>query len=334
MILGANMKLIDSSRGFSLIELMVSVALGLIVLTALFVIFVGNLRTRSEIEKSNQQIENGRYAIQLLTDDLRLAGYFSEFAPSLMPSPAALPDVCATAVDDLKSNFMLHVQGYDNGAVTPGCINDLKAGTDIIAVRRVSTCEAGAAGCDDVIAGAPYFQASLCSNPAELESLTYPDHHFKLSADAASLTLTKRNCTSTAALHRYLTHIYFIANNNESGDGIPTLKRAELGKDGFSVVPMVEGIEDLQIEYGLDTPTADGAPDSYTASPASIDDWRSVVSVKIGLLARNTEETTGYTDSKSYALLSNDATSYNDSYKRHAFQSTVRLNNPAGRRVP
>jgi type IV pilus assembly protein PilW len=333
---GVNMKVVKrSDRGFSLIELMVSVALGLIILTALFIIFVGNIRSRGEIEKASQQIENGRYAIQLLTEDLRLAGFFAEFDPSLMASPAALPDVCAAGINDLKSSFMLHVQGHNNGAVTPSCVKDLKADTDIVVVRRASTCVAGTAGCQEV-AGAPHFQASLCSNASELENPTYLDHHFKLSYATADLTLTKRNCTAPAAYSRYRTHVYFIANNNVSGDGIPTLKRAELDVGGFGKdpVPLVEGIEDLQIEYGLDKPTVDGAPDSYTAAPASIEDWRTVVSVKIGLLARNTEKTQGYTDPKTYTLLSNAATSYSDGYKRHAFQSTVRLNNPSGRRTP
>ena len=333
---GVNMKAVNKSdSGFSLIELMISIALGLIILTALFIIFVGNIRTRGEIEKASQQIENGRYAIQLLTEDLRLAGFFAEFDPSLIASPAVLPDVCAEGIDDLRSSFMLHVQGHNNGAVTPGCVKDLKAGTDIIVVRRASACVSGVGDCQ-AVAGAPYFQASLCSNPSELENPTYFDHHFKLSYTAADLTLKKRDCAATAPSYRYRTHVYFIANNNESGDGIPTLKRAELDVGGFAddPVPLVEGIEDLQIEYGLDKPTVDGAPDSYTAAPASIDDWRSVVSVKIGLLARNTEETPGYTDAKTYTLLSNAATSYADGYKRHAFQSTVRLNNPAGRRVP
>lgn len=323
-----------NDRGFSLIELMVSVALGLIILTALFIIFVGNIRTRGEIVKASQQIENGRYAIQLLTEDLMLAGFFAEFDPSLMALPSSLPDVCADDVADLKNSFMLHVQGYNNGAVTPSCVKDLKAGTDIVVVRRASTCVPGANGCE-LVAGAPYFQASLCSNSSELENPTYLDHHFKLSYSTSDLTLKKRNCTTTAAYYRYRTHVYFIANNNESGDGIPTLKRAELDVGGFAnnPVPLVEGIEDLQIEYGMDKPTVDGAPDSYTSAPVSMDDWRSVVSVKIGLLARNTEQTPGYTDPKTYTLLSNAATSYADGYKRHVFQSTVRLNNPAGRRA-
>ena len=64
-------------------------------------------------------------------------------------------------------------------------------------------------------------------------------------------------------------HIYFIANNNDPGDGVPTLKRAELGTNGtFSIVPLVEGIENLQFEYGLDT-NGDGMPDAVSADPGT-----------------------------------------------------------------
>lgn len=328
-----NQNAYGDARGFSLIELMVSIALGLMILTALFIIFVGNIRARGEIEKASQQIENGRYAIQLLTEDLRLAGFYAEFDPSALASPAALPDVCSTAVNTLQTSFMLHVQGYNNSADTPGCVQDRKADTDIVVVRRASTCPAGTAGCQ-VVAGASHFQSSLCSNPSELENPVYLDHHFKISDATADLTLRKRDCTTAAPFYRYRTHVYYVANNNESGDGIPTLKRAELGAAGFTIVPLVEGIENLQIEYGLDKTTIDGAPDSYTAAPASVEEWRSVVTVKLGVLARNTEKTQGYTTAKTYTLLSNAATTYADGYKRHAFQSTVRLNNPSGRRTP
>ena len=69
-----------------------------------------------------------------------------------------------------------------------------------------------------------------------------------------------------ANVYQYRTHIYFVANNDKAGDGIPTLKRAELGVAAFSIVPLVEGVENLQIEYGLDTsvPTA-GTPAVYKA---------------------------------------------------------------------
>jgi len=73
--------------------------------------------------------------------------------------------------------------------------------------------------------------------------------------------------------YQYRTNIYFVANNDNANDGIPTLKRAELGLAGnsFSIVPLVEGVENLQIEYGLDTgvPTT-GTPAVYNAQSGQL----------------------------------------------------------------
>ena len=60
--------------GFSLIELMIAITLGLLIMSGLTTIFVKNSQARSEIERSNRQLESGRYAMALLTDDLRMAG--------------------------------------------------------------------------------------------------------------------------------------------------------------------------------------------------------------------------------------------------------------------
>ena len=68
-------------RGYSIIELMVAITISLIVLAALVGLFAGNSRERGEIERANQQTENGRYALQILGDDLRDAGYLASFNP-------------------------------------------------------------------------------------------------------------------------------------------------------------------------------------------------------------------------------------------------------------
>ncbi len=143
-------------------------------------------------------------------------------------------------------------------------------------------------------------------------------------------------------------HVYFIANNNNPGDGVPTLKRAELGANGeFSVVALVEGIENLQVEYGLDT-NGDSMPDAVSADPGTyggcaadpcyIANWLNTVTAKIHLLSRSTEASPRYTDTKTYPLgLQADDTQlvvgpFNDGFKRHAYTETIRMNNPAGRR--
>ena len=66
-------------RGFTLIELMVSLALGLFIISGMLTLMARNSETRGEIEKAGRQIENGRYAIQRLSEDIHHAGFYGEF---------------------------------------------------------------------------------------------------------------------------------------------------------------------------------------------------------------------------------------------------------------
>lgn len=319
---------------------MVAMVIGSLVLLALSAIFLSSNRSSIEMRKSTQQQESGRYASQLLYDDLMLAGYLSEFDASPMTSPAALPDICATAVTDLLDAMPLHVQGINNAAVTPTCLADLKTDTDIVVVRRTSTCVAGSAGCDAFLANAPHFQASLCmptdNSGVELAhaastNAEFAAHHFAFSTVLADFTRRKTSCGATTAdIRRYLVHIYFIANSNEAGDGIPTLKRAEIGPTGFTIVPLVDGIENMQVQYGLDT-TADGIPDSYISAPTTVIDWRNAMGARIHLLARNTVKTPGYTDNRTYTLGDETITATSDGYKRHVYSTAVQFVNPSWR---
>jgi len=366
------------ARGFTLIEFMIAMLLSLLVLSALTATFVANSRSRTEIEKVNEQMENGRFALQILTDDLEMAGFLSQLdidlattADTPMPIPGSKPNPCATALADLRAGLPMHVQGYGDLAALDSdlddCLTDFKAGTDIVAIRRVATCVGGDANCA-MVAGAPYFQAALCED--QLGSLNYADY-FRLDTTLGNLNRTKRNCATTAERRQYLVHIYFIANNDQPGDGIPTLKRAELGAVGgaiaFTVAPLAHGIQDLQLEYGVDTDN-DGAPNVFTASPDTYDppggssgpfdecadhnaecvsNWRNVVAIRMALLARNSTTTRDFTDAKVYSLGANDdgtvrcardddtdgtCEAFGDGYKRHVYQTSVRLNNPAGRR--
>jgi type IV pilus assembly protein PilW len=346
------------ARGFSLAELMIASTIGLLILAGLSTMFVKNTRAQQEIEQSHRQVENGRYAIDLLGVDLRNAGYYAEFDPTVLANPATVPALCAANLDGLKSGLTLPVQGLDDGADLPACLDDVREGTDVLVVRRTATCIAGVGSCAPVANGGPFFQASLCNNATQLDSPNVADF-FALSLSTANLNRRQRDCTpvansgTLAAIRRYQTHVYFVANNNRAGDGIPTLKRLELGSTGeaptWTVVPLAEGIENLQLEYGLDL-AKDGVADTVAADPAhangcadtacAVANWRSAVAVRIHVLARNTAATPGYTDTKRYVLgLDADGEEHTiepagDSYKRHVFQTQVALPNPAGRRTP
>lgn len=336
---------VSSQRGLSLIELMISITIGLIILVALSTLFINQSRSRIELDKSNRMIDNGRYALQLLTDDLRLAGFYGEFTPvSGVPAvPASLPDPCSTSPSNMAAALQLSIQGYD--AATPtsnissppcgltytaGSDLTLKPGSDIVVVRHTSTAIPIAQTA--AVSGKFYLQASLCQ---------FDSSPVVISTTPANFTLRKLNCTSTstapyADLRQFMVDVYYVSPNDKVtagvGDGVPTLKRMELDPvtNAFVVKPLVEGIDFMQLDYGMDT-TGDGIADSYITSPAATD-WPDVVAVKMNLLARNTETTKGYTDNKTYSLGSAGSVTPNDNYKRHSYSQYIRLINPAGRR--
>jgi type IV pilus assembly protein PilW len=330
-------------QGFSLIELMVGITLGLVVITAISLLFVNSSRTRTETEKTGQQIENGRYTAQLLMDEFQLAGYYGELNPANVATPTTKPDPCVFDAASLKAALAMPLQGYDNPTSFPTCLSDVRTGSgttpspDIVVIRRASTCIAGSTGCDPVdTTKSTYFQTTLCPTSSG---------QYVIDTNSSSFTLTKKDCTSISGQRAYYTRIYFVANNNNPGDGIPTLKVAELGSGGFTTSSLVAGIEQFQVEYGIDT-NADGAPDVYTANPdaynactgvACQNNWRAVTTVKLHLLVRNTQSTTGFPENRTYVLgrLANGSDNtfgpYNDSIKRHVYTTVVRLNNVAGR---
>jgi type IV pilus assembly protein PilW len=349
------------AAGFSLVELMISLALGLVVVGAMTTMFVQSSRARNTSDRANRQTESGRFALQLISTDLQQAGYYDAYDPdasakTYQAPPAAKPDPCTTDLTLLGQSLSLPVQGYDSPAANPlSCISDVKAGTDILVVRRASTCVAGPTAdtsCDAAAAGDFLFQASLCGS--EVAGASY----FKLDTASGNLTLHKQDCTTLANYRRLLVRIYFVANNNKAGDGVPTLKRWELGT---GIVPLVDGIEDLQIEYGIDnSPSSgsgsalvlggDGVVDAITASPDAYNScsnlthpsctqyWQATVTADIHILARNITANPGYSDAKTYTLGVNAAGTpntrgpYSDGYSRHVFQGLVRLSNANARR--
>jgi hypothetical protein len=116
-------------------------------------------------------------------------------------------------------------------------------------------------------------------------------------ASPAAFTLVEKRddhsgATVPAGLLPYRVHVYFVSpcdipttghicngTDDDGGRPISTLKRLELATDVggnpvMRTVPLVEGIQDLQVDYGIDQPApgagvGDGSPDAYTTAPAT-----------------------------------------------------------------
>ena len=77
----------------------------------------------------------------------------------------------------------------------------------------------------------------------------------------------------------------------------------------------------------------DGAPNgAYVVAPASLADWPNVVAVKINVLARNLEASSGYTDAKVYDMGAAGLITPGLAYKRHVYNTVIRIVNPSSRR--
>lgn len=359
----------QGQRGLSLVELMISMVIGLLLLIGVTSLIVSQSDSRAELEKAARQVENGRYAMQILHDDIEHAGYYNMYY-SLPSPPATMPDPCLLTplmgAGSMEEGMTLPIQGYNSlpapsasfSCNTYGLIAaNYKAGTHILVVRRVDTTSIPSPFTAPApTAGMVYLQTNPASHVLSTGNNTAP---FTLSIN------TKSYPNLTTSISPYLVHVYFIspcsvpANGvncnvqpngtgpDDNGRPIPTLKRLELtaanGATTFTQpIPLVEGIEDMQLYYGLDA-NADGYPDNYGTYPAGTADWANVMNVNIYLLAQNTECTTAYTDTKTYNLGSTPvaastiaatvAPCTNGDYKRHVFNSVVRVVNPSGRRA-
>lgn len=335
-------------QGFTLIELMIGLSLSLLVVLAVTSTFVNGMQTRTALERSTALIENGRFAMDTLIADLQVAGFFAEIdtreARATKDVTADLPDPCDTTLAQLNLSWPFAIQGYDGDAeLALNCVADWKKGTDVVLVRRVSTCVAGTAGCP-MEGGLPYFQTSGCNDAAERASAD-ADDWYALHSDPQFLLKTQRDCATPAPLRRYRQHLYFVANNDLARDGRPTLKRMVLGANGWTEEPLANGIEDLQLEYGIDTDN-DGAPDQYTANPTTFngcadadcrrDNWRNVTTVQAAMLVQSLERIPGLISSKTF-VLGRDADGvditrgpYSDQRERQVFSSSATLRNIAG----
>lgn len=331
--------MLKRQQGVSIVELMIGLTIGILMLSALTALLVNNTQGRAELDASMQQIENGRYATQLVASELRHAGYYGEGVSEEMAAskaPAALPNPCLTSIADLQAALPIAVQGYSQSALSPvACLDNanFKPGTDVLVIRRALTNAVDAASLNPT---APYIQTMGTTTKIDSGS----------NAGAFSLT-TKAG--AAAPIHPYTVQIYFVSPCSRPANGAtcagsvddngfprPTLKRMELTGTGWTTSTLVEGIDQFTVEYGIDNEPSeedkDGAPNIFTTAPATTADWANVVSIRVHILARNTRVSSGHKDEKIYNLGTMTIGPLNDNYRRHVYSEMVRLINISGRR--
>lgn len=344
--------------GFSVVELMIAMVLGLAVVAAVGTLSLNATRSYRTLDQANQQLESGRYALAVLRNDLEHAGYYGIISPlTLKPATSDPGDPCNLDPQSHAATLLMPIRGFDNYP-SSNCqslgMKWLVPNTSVLVVRRAETATTPV---DSLTTGNTYIQATLES---------YVLGCAGCATNAANFSLKRQDdLSSLADIRRYHVHIYYIRSSSSSGvnDGIPTLVRMSLSNKNnapsMETDPLVEGIENMQVQYGLDAPLGEpcpltdlasnahcnGTPDVYVPSAAASladmgwADWANVVTVRIVLLARSlgsdhdmsdqkVQDAT-YTDTKTYNLGTVTVVAMNDHYRRHVYSQVVRIHHPA-----
>jgi len=187
--------------GLSLVELMISITIGLLITAGLVTVFANSSNTQYELRRTAQQIENGRYAMDVMIQDLQVAGFYGSFRKLTLPT-AVPSNPCTTTLSTLSTDINVPVQTYNSANATTqaslpsGCTSslipsaDLAAGSDVLVIRRADTTPVDVAAGEVTPAGRIYTQA----NPGSIE--------LQAGAGAATSCTTKADGTTAASITR------------------------------------------------------------------------------------------------------------------------------------
>lgn len=321
------------SQGFTLVELLVALALGLTLTGGIVNIYLQNKRNYLQDDEVARLQENARYAINLLKRELTMAGFIAGITDySDISSAAVTTDCVASGNWALNLAYPIDVVNnattgnalqpiFGDGTSTPitwNCVTsaDVENGTDIVSVKRTA---------DRYTAKDGTFNTGITakdSNQIYLEAFdSNASFAWKYPGDTLQTT-----AGSNYDYWEYYSKIFFVRSYSKtSGDGIPTLCTSSLVADDMTTNCLVEGIEDLQVEFGIDSDD-DSVPDIYKATPTQAE-LQEAVAVRVYLLVRSVNTLSDYTNNKAYALGSKAVAAKNDGYVRRVFSTTVQMRN-------
>jgi type IV pilus assembly protein PilW len=349
-------------HGFSVIELMVSVAISLLLLAGVVTMFIGSKQSYETTERLSRIQENGRYALDQIVDDLRASGFQGCAKPNMATSRA--DDYAVTTLNtpnQLLWNLPVPVQGFDasgTGVWTPALDPAITAATvpagsgpanvsDVIALHvperdavALHLTAPQASGSDPlqvgVVTPAPLKMGdtamiSDCAARAWFQVTSYVGGvvaHAQGGSNPGNLSADLLHPFDRGAeIVRVLTVIYYIGPST-ADPAVNSLWRRRSDGAGTQSEELAEGIERLEVQYGVDNVGGDGRVDQYLNGGA-VANWADVISVRVALLARSMDAYGTDRDGETYVLLDPAAPvgPFNDRFQRRVFTTTVALRN-------
>lgn len=329
----------NKSGGFSLVELMLAMLIGLIITGGVMSIYISTRDTQRVSDDQLQMVADARFAIETIGFDIRHAGSWG--GTNLQQDIHCqkdydncsfgddMPKATGDCVDYDYINLRRPVFGLNDNISTYAstcATNNYKALTDVLEVRYADpTAVATVALAADTAYARTNVKGGKLFKTGAAPSI--PDHdHYKWEPFDNTNTVTQN--------YPLVSHVYYVSSETDPGDNIPSLRRASLvaGPQMDDEV-LISGVEDFQVQYGVPDTTTNPNDNKTVVSYVTADnittdvEWQKVSSIKIWLLMRSErKDRDGIMGSRSfnYAGKSADET---DGYRRFLISSVIELKN-------
>ena len=313
-------------QGLGLVELMIAMMLSLILSVAVITVFNVNARSFKQDENVLRMQDDARHALREIAFELSMAGHYADL---LIPG-SVTPDDSLTLSTDCgpigSDDWMyqtvlpgtgqgLSVVAVDNASAADAAANfscigaaEFQGGTDIVSIKRVAGIRAGAPDNGQVYLRTNGTVGLLFEEPI-------------LGTPVVAVPAPRADW-------EYRPSIFYVRNYaDQPGDGIPTLCKKVLGgvTPAMTTECLASGIEDLQVEYGIDT-TDDGTANVFLPDP-TLAQMQTVVTARIFVLARTLQNDIRYANDKTYNVSNADAYAPGDGFHRRVVSTTVIVQN-------
>ena len=283
-----------AQSGFSLVEVMVALVIGILVLMGVITVYLSGARTSATIEALSRVQESGRFGLYFMSRNIRQAGFRSacQFNTNILLNTASAAyderlfdiDDALFGWNDAAGDFAASIPDYVRGDVL--ILKTVANSADVTLAQTntrtgdvLDTEDANDIEADTILfigdaKGCDLFQKTNAAGDKRLVKGGAGGTPGNANADWS------RSFPVTARIHRLESALYYIGLGV---DGQPALKRVTFNTGVASgAEELVNGIEDMQLSYGEDT-NNDGSVDVYVTADA-VADWSDVLSVRVDLL--------------------------------------------------
>lgn len=319
----------NKQKGFGLVELMVAMAIGLILMSIIFQIFVSNKESYQIITSITSRDEGARYAIDLINSEMKTLGYRG----------------CVREEGDTTNNFNSNIYSYKYNEVIRGFegtgrgfspdlpfdSDSISKNSDVLVIRPtnprgynvinnmdLSTHSATLSGTSGLNVGDPVVISDCAiASIFKINSITGNTIGYE------SSTAIPKEFNRGSQVHKLYTVAYFIQASADDNNTLSLYRK--LNND--SPQELIRGIENLQVLFGVDE-NNDFSVDEYKKSN-NINDWNQVLSVKIAILAvANSENITGLEkDNRKFDVLDETLGPFNDKKIRKIYEKIITIRN-------